>query len=231
MNLRPLDPQSSALPNCATARSLPASPASGRKPTAPSVALGSSLLADPHVDPDGAALEPEGLAQARSRKRRCPLRCSTSSSTWAISCASDMSLVSTTTASGAARSGDTGPGGVQVIAATDVGEHRVHMPTLRAALERDTAEDGGPVGRITQAGAAGCSLGRRRSSTELGISSRTVPYLFPHRPRFGARCSSNTSACQQVGWSLTSPKARFPNRMRRSAVTFGESPATRCATR
>ena len=47
----------------------------------------------------------------------------------------------------------------------------LHLPTLRAALEREFAESVGPVVHNDQVSAARCSPGRHRSSTEHGTSS------------------------------------------------------------
>ena len=51
-----------------------------------------------------------------------------------------------------------------------VNGHR-HLPALRAALEAEFAELVGPVVHNDEVSAARCSLGRHRSSTELGTSS------------------------------------------------------------
>jgi putative transposase len=51
----------------------------------------------------------------------------------------------------------------------------LHLPTLRAALERESAEPIGTMGHDDQVSAARCSPGCHRSSTELGTSSETAP--------------------------------------------------------
>jgi len=52
----------------------------------------------------------------------------------------------------------------------------LHLPTLRAALERQSAESVGPVVHDDQVNAACCSPGRHRSS------DGTRDILSPHRP-------------------------------------------------
>jgi len=47
----------------------------------------------------------------------------------------------------------------------------LHLPTLRAALERETAKRVEPARHNDEVSAAGCSPDRRRSSTEIGTSS------------------------------------------------------------
>ena len=54
----------------------------------------------------------------------------------------------------------------------------LHLPTLRAALEREVAESVGTMGHDDQVSAACCSPDRRRSSTGLGTSSEVRSETF-----------------------------------------------------